>query len=59
MSSRDAQLKADEADLDLVMIAPNAKPPVCKIIDHGKFRYEQTRTEKEAKNAPATPQIGS
>ena len=40
---------ADEAGVDLVKIAPSAKPPVCKIIDYGKYRYEQTRKEKEAK----------
>ena len=40
---------AREADLDLVKIAPNAKPPVCKIVDYGKYRYEQARREKEAK----------
>lgn len=49
MSSRDAQKLADEAGLDLVKIAPTAKPPVCKIVDYGKYRYEQTRKEKEAK----------
>ena len=49
MSARDAQKLADEAGLDLVKIAPNAKPPVCKIVDYGKFKYEQTRKEKEAK----------
>ena len=49
MSSRDAQKLADEAGLDLVKIAPNAVPPVCKIVDYGKFKYEQTRKEKEAK----------
>ena len=49
MSARDAYLKAQEAGLDLVKIAPTAKPPVCKIIDYGKFRYEQARKEKEAK----------
>ncbi len=40
---------AEEEELDLVLIAPTAHPPVCKIIDYGKFRYEQTRKEKEAK----------
>ena len=40
---------ADEAELDLVMISPNAKPPVCKIMDYGKFIYEQSKKEKEAK----------
>jgi len=49
MSSRDAMKLAEEAELDLVMIAPNANPPVCKIIDYGKYRYEQLRKEKEAK----------
>ena len=49
MSSREAMRIAEEAGLDLVKIAPTAKPPVCKIVDYGKFRYEQTRKEKEAK----------
>lgn len=49
MSARDAQKLADEAELDLIKIAPKAKPPVCKIIDYGKFRYEQQKREKEAK----------
>ena len=49
MSAREAQAMADEAGLDLVKIAHNAKPPVCKIVDYGKFKYEQTRREKEAK----------
>ncbi len=49
MSAKEAQNLADEAGLDLVKIAPTAKPPVCKIVDYGKFRYEQSRKEKEAK----------
>ncbi len=49
MSSKEAMQLAREAELDLVKIAPTAKPPVCKIIDYGKFRYEQARKEKEAK----------
>lgn len=49
MSARDAYRKAQEAELDLVKIAPMAKPPVCKIIDYGKYKYELTRKEKEAK----------
>ncbi len=49
MSSKDAQKLADEQGVDLIKIAPTAKPPVCKIMDYGKFRYEQTRREKEAK----------
>lgn len=49
MSSREAMRLAEEAGVDLVKIAPTAKPPVCKIVDYGKFKYEQTRKEKEAK----------
>ena len=49
MSARDAQKLAEEAGVDLVKIVPTAKPPVCKIVDYGKFKYEQTRKEKEAK----------
>ena len=49
MSARDAQKLADEAELDLIKIAPKAQPPVCKIMDYGKFRYEQQKREKEAK----------
>ena len=49
MSSRDALKIAEEAGLDLVKIAPTAKPPVCKIVDYGKYRYELSRKEKEAK----------
>lgn len=49
MSSKDALKLAQEAELDLVKIAPTAKPPVCKIIDYGKYKYEQIRKEKEAK----------
>ena len=54
MSSREALKLAREADLDLVKIAPNAKPPVCKIIDYGKYRYELARKEKEAKKKQKT-----
>ncbi len=49
MPSREAMRLAEEAELDLVKIAPTAKPPVCKIIDYGKYRYELARKEKEAK----------
>ncbi len=49
MPVREAMRLADEAGLDLVKIAPTAKPPVCKIVDYGKFRYEQARKEKEAR----------
>ena len=57
MSARDAYKMAQEADLDLVKIAPNAKPPVVKIIDYGKFRYEQSRKEKEARKKQKTVEI--
>ena len=57
MSSRDAMKLAREADLDLVKIAPNAKPPVCKIIDYGKYRYELARKEKEAKKKQKTMEV--
>jgi translation initiation factor IF-3 len=49
MSSEDAMAIAEEKELDLVMISPAAKPPVCKIMDYGKFRFEQSKREKEAK----------
>lgn len=57
MSSREAQKLAEEAGLDLVKIAPGAKPPVCKIVDYGKFKYEQTRKDKEAKKKQKTIDI--
>lgn len=49
ISSKEAQDIADRLGLDLVMIAPDAKPPVCKIMDFGKFRYQQEKKQKEAK----------
>ena len=57
MSARDALKLAQEAELDLVKIAPTAKPPVCKIIDYGKFRYEQIRKEKEARKKQKTVEL--
>ena len=54
MSAKDAMKLAREAELDLVKIAPNAQPPVCKIIDYGKYRYELARKEKEAKKKQKT-----
>ncbi len=57
MSAKDAMKLAREAGLDLVKISPNAKPPVCKIIDYGKFRYEQARREKEAKKKQRTIEV--
>lgn len=49
MSAKEAMQMAREQELDLIKIAPTAKPPVCKIADYGKYRYEQARKEKEAK----------
>lgn len=57
MSSKEAMKLAKEADLDLVKIAPTAKPPVCKIIDYGKYRYELARKEKEAKKKQRTMEV--
>ncbi len=49
MSAQEALAKAEEASLDLVKISPNAVPPVCKLMDYGKYKFEQTKREKEAK----------
>ncbi len=49
MSSREALSRAEEQGLDLVKISPNAVPPVCKLMDYGKYRFEQTKREKEAR----------
>lgn len=57
MSSKDALKMAMDAELDLVKIAPMAKPPVCKIIDYGKYKYEQTRKDKEAKKKQKTVEL--
>ena len=57
MSARDAMKLAREANLDLVKIAPTAKPPVCKIIDYGKYRYEQASKEKEARKKQKTIEV--
>ena len=57
MSAREALDKAREADLDLIKIAPTAKPPVCKIADFGKFRYEAMRKAKEAKKNQKVTEI--
>ena len=57
MSAKDALKMAKEAGLDLVKIAPTAKPPVCKIVDYGKYRYEQARREKEAKKKQKTTEV--
>ncbi|MCM1577996.1 MAG: translation initiation factor IF-3 [Ruminococcus sp.] len=57
MSARDAQKLAYEKDLDLVKIAPQATPPVCKIMDYGKYCFEQSKREKEAKKNQKTVEI--
>ena len=57
MSPKEAMKLAQEADLDLVKIAPKAQPPVCKIIDYGKYRYEQARREKEARKKQKTIEV--
>lgn len=57
MSVKEAMKMAEEAGLDLVKIAPTAKPPVCKIVDYGKYRYELARKEKEAKKKQRTIEI--
>lgn len=49
MSAAEAQRRADDAGLDLVKISPNAVPPVCKLMDYGKFKFEQAKRDKEAK----------
>lgn len=57
VSAREAQKIADDAGLDLVKIAPNAKPPVCKVIDYGKYRYELARKEKDARKKQKTIEL--
>ncbi|MCP1109058.1 translation initiation factor IF-3 [Lachnospiraceae bacterium PF1-21] len=57
MSSRDAQKLADEAELDLVKISPKANPPVVKIIDYGKYKYELARKDKENKKKQKTVEL--
>ncbi|MFO2548263.1 translation initiation factor IF-3 [Alicyclobacillus cycloheptanicus] len=49
MQLRDARRIAEEKNLDLVNVAPTARPPVCRIMDYGKFKYEQSKKEKEAR----------
>lgn len=57
MSAAEAQRLADDAGLDLVKISPNAQPPVCKIMDYGKFRFETLKKEKEAKKNQKTVEV--
>ena len=59
MSRRDALQKAYDEDLDLLCVAPNAQPPVCKIIDYGRYRFEQQKTEREAKKNQQTAEMKS
>ena len=67
MSSREAQLEANKYEMDLLCVSPNSNPPVCKIINYGKYRFEQQKKAKEAKKnqhvtetkeIQLTPQIG-
>ena len=57
MTSAAALALAEEKELDLVKIAPSATPPVCKIMDYGKFRFEQLKKEKEAKKKQKTVEV--
>lgn len=57
MSSREALRIAEEKNLDLVKVAPQAKPPVCKIMDYGKYKFEQTKREKEARKNQHTVEL--
>lgn len=57
MSAKEAYKRAQEAGLDLVKVAPKAQPPVCKIIDYGKYRYEMSRKEKDARKKQKTVEI--
>lgn len=57
MSSREAQQMANDKNLDLVKISPNAKPPVCKIINYGKYKFELAKKQKEAKKNQKTMSV--
>ncbi len=57
MTNKEAMKLAEDAGADLILIAPTAKPPVCKIMDFGKYRYELARREKEAKKKQKTIEI--
>ena len=57
MSTRDALEKAEEENLDLVLVSPNAKPAVCKIMNYGKYKFEQAKKEKEAKKKQKTVEV--
>ncbi len=57
LSGKEALALADERELDLVKVSPDANPPVCKILDYGKFRYEMAKKEKESKKSQTVTQI--
>ncbi|MBE6008908.1 MAG: translation initiation factor IF-3 [Lachnospiraceae bacterium] len=57
VSSKEAQKIADERKLDLVKIAPTAKPPVCRIMDYGKYKFDQAKKEKEARKRQKTVDV--
>ena len=57
ISTEEANRIAQEADLDLVEVAPNAEPPVCRVMDYGKFLYERTKKEREARKAQVKVEI--
>ncbi|MBO4410829.1 MAG: translation initiation factor IF-3 [Lachnospiraceae bacterium] len=57
MSSAEALRRAEEAESDLILIAPQAKPPVCRIMDYSKYRYEQSRKERDAKKKQKTVEV--
>lgn len=57
MTREEALALAEEKSLDLVCISPNAKPPVCKVLDYGKYRYELQKREKEAKKKQKNTQV--
>lgn len=57
VSTEEALRLAQEADLDLVEVAPNADPPVCRVMDYGKFLYERTKKEREARKAQVKVEI--
>ena len=57
MATRDAQRMADDRGLDLVEITPNANPPVCKIMDYGKFKYEESIREKQARKSQKVQKV--
>lgn len=57
MTPKEAMVLAEDAGVDLVKVSPNANPPVCRLVDYGKYRYEQARKEKEAKKKQKTIEI--